>query len=89
MKVFGGRTLFVQSGHNAPRPPGERRPADLIGVAVKVVRIATGEEEDERTPIASAAAQFGKLGGAARTASMTPERRAEIARKAATKRWGG
>ena len=69
-------------------PRGERRPADVIGNAVKVARIATGEEEDERAPIASAAAQLGKLGGAARAAGMTPERRAEIARKAAAKRWG-
>jgi len=27
-------------------PKGERRPADVIGNAVKVMRIATGEEED-------------------------------------------
>ena len=71
-----------------PRGPrGEHRPADVIGNAVKVARIATGEEEDERAPIASAAAQLGKLGGAARAAGMTPERRAEIAKKAAAKRW--
>ena len=69
-------------------PRGERRPADVIGNAVKVARIATGEEEDERAPIASAAAQLGKLGGAARAAGMTPERRAEIAKAAAAKRWG-
>ena len=59
----------------------------MIGAAVMVARIATGEEEDERAPIASAAAQLGKLGGAARAAGMTPERRAEIARTAAAKRW--
>jgi hypothetical protein len=29
-------------------PKGERRPADVIGNAVKVMRIATGEEEEER-----------------------------------------
>ncbi len=71
-----------------PRGPrGEKRPADVIGNAVKVMRIATGEEEDERAPIASAAATLGKLGGAARAAGMTPERRSEIAKKAAAKRW--
>ena len=71
-----------------PRGPcGEHRPADVIGNAVKVARIATGEEQDERAPIASAAAQLGKLGGAARAAGMTPERRAEIAKVAAAKRW--
>ena len=68
-------------------PRGEKRPADVIGNAVRVMKIATGEEEDTREPVASAAAQLGKLGGAARAKAMTPERRAEIARDAATKRW--
>jgi hypothetical protein len=68
-------------------PRGERRPADVVGNTVKVARIATGEEQDEREATSSAAAQLGKLGGAARAAGMTPERRAEIAKKAAAKRW--
>ena len=67
-------------------PKGEKRPADVIGNAMKVMQIATGEEEDVTTP-ASAAATLGKLGGNARAAGMTPERRAEIAKKAAAKRW--
>ena len=71
-------------------PKGEQRPADVIGAAVKVMRIATDEEED--TPPDGgkdpAAVSIGKKGGAARAAGMTPERRAEIARKAAAKRWG-
>ena len=33
---------------NGPR--GERRPADVIGAAVKVMRIATGEETDPLLP---------------------------------------
>jgi hypothetical protein len=72
------------------RPKGERRPADVIGAAVKVMRIATGDEpedyglEDTKDQAAKA---LGKKGGAARAAKMTPERRAEIAKKAATKRW--
>jgi hypothetical protein len=28
-------------------PKGQRRPADVIGNAIKVARIATGEEEEE------------------------------------------
>ena len=28
-------------------PRGEKRPADVIGNAVKAMRIATGEEEEE------------------------------------------
>ena len=68
-------------------PKGEKRPTDVIGNAVKVMRIATGEEEDVVTP-ASAGAALGKLGGQARARNMTPERRAEIAKKAAAERWG-
>ena len=68
-------------------PKGEKRPADVIGAAVKVMRIATGEEDDEREATASAAAQLGKLGGAARARNLTAEQRAEIAKKAAAKRW--
>jgi hypothetical protein len=67
-------------------PKGERRPADVIGNAVRVMRIATGEEDDV-IPASTAGATLGKLGGAARAASMTPERRKEIAVKAAVKRW--
>lgn len=53
------------------------------------MRIATGEEEEEidQTP-ASAAAQLGKLGGAARARNLTTEQKVEIARKGAAKRWG-
>ena len=67
-------------------PKGEKRPADVIGAAVRVMRIATGEEDDV-IPASSAGAALGKLGGKARARNMTPERRAEIARKAAAKRW--
>ena len=71
-------------------PKGQKRPADVIGNAVKVMRIATGEEEeaiedDGKDPAAKA---LGAKGGKARAAKLTPERRKEIARKAAAKRWG-
>jgi hypothetical protein len=71
-------------------PKGERRPADVIGNAVKIARIATGEETDDVPDDGKdkAAQELGKKGGAARAKAMTPERRAEIARKAAEKRWG-
>jgi hypothetical protein len=69
-------------------PRGEKRPADVIGNAVKVMRIATGEEEEDRPDSTKSAAQeLGARGGKARAARMTPERRAEIARQAAKKRW--
>lgn len=67
-------------------PRGEKRPADAIGLAVMIGKIATGEIEDERDA-KSAAAQLGSLGGKKRAANMTPERRKEIAQKAAAKRW--
>lgn len=71
-------------------PKGEKRPADVIGNAVRVMRIATGEEE-ENPPADDgkdkAAQEMGRKGGAARAKNMTPEQRSEIARKAAAKRW--
>jgi hypothetical protein len=70
-------------------PKGEVRPADVIGNAVKVMRIATGEESEVLTSDGknAAAVSLGKKGGKARAEGMTPERRAEIAKKAADKRW--
>ena len=71
-------------------PKGEKRPADVIGNAIRIARIATGEEPDDATvddgkdPAAKA---LGAKGGAARAKTMTPERRAEIAKRAANKRW--
>ena len=71
-----------------PRGPrGEKRPADVIGMSVKVMRIATGEEEEELDRAKSAAAELGARGGKARAAKLSPARRAEVARKAARARW--
>jgi general stress protein YciG len=52
-----------------------------------VGRIATGEIEDNATAGAEAQREGGKKGGAARAAALTPEQRAEIAKKGAAKRW--
>jgi hypothetical protein len=70
-------------------PQGQKRPADVIGATVKVMRIATGEETEELETdrVKSAAAELGARGGKARAAKMTPERRKEIAKKAAKTRW--
>ncbi len=70
-------------------PKGEKRKADVIGNAVHVMRIATGEADDTTPDDGKdkAAQAMGRKGGAARAASMTPEKRAEIAKKAAAKRW--
>lgn len=71
-------------------PRGEKRPADVIGGAIRVARIATGEEPED-APVDDgkdkAAQALGRKGGAARAAKMTPEERSAIAKKAATKRW--
>ncbi|ANN60775.1 RNA-binding protein [Mesorhizobium loti] len=70
-------------------PKGQKRPADVIGNAVRVMRIATGDEaedvDDGKDPAAKA---LGSKGGKKRAENMTPERRAEIAKKAAEKQWG-
>ena len=71
-------------------PKGEKRPADVIGNAVKVMRIATGEETEEAPANDGknkAAQALGKLGGAARAKSMTAKRRKEVTKKAAKARW--
>ena len=68
-------------------PNGQKRPADAIGLAVMIGKIATGEIEDT-ADTKSAAAQLGSLGGKKRAENMTPERRSEIAKAAAAKRWG-
>ncbi len=74
-------------------PEGEKRPADVIGNAVKSMRILTGEEpEDIDTPENQgkdpAAVSLGKRGAAARTKALSPGKRKEIAKKAAATRWG-
>lgn len=72
-------------------PKGEKRPADAIARAVKVMRILTGEEPEDygNAPAKiQAAAELGRAGGKKRAESMTAEKRTEIAKKAAAKRWG-
>jgi hypothetical protein len=67
-------------------PKGEKRPADVIGNAVRVMRIATGEETDDAAP-ANPAAEMGRKGGQARAKALTAEQRREIAKKGAASRW--
>ncbi len=70
-------------------PKGEKRPADVIGNAVKVMRIAVGEDSDVAPEDGKnkAAQALGKLGGVARAKSMTAEERHVVAKKAAKTRW--
>ncbi|MGH6660386.1 MAG: hypothetical protein ACREB6_02505 [Rhodospirillales bacterium] len=71
-------------------PKGEKRPADVIGAAVKVMKIATGEIPEDtggKPGKNEAAAALGRLGGQARAKSLSKKRRAEIAKRAAKRRW--
>ena len=72
-------------------PKGQKRPADVIGAAIQIAKIATGEiEEDLGTTDDGkdkAAVALGRKGGAARAATLTKKRRSDIARKAAGARW--
>jgi hypothetical protein len=75
-----------------PVPDHRKRPRDPAQLAKLIVDIATGEVED-RPPTPEeqgkdpAAAALGRKGGKARAESMTSEKRSEIAKHAAQKRW--
>ena len=69
-------------------PRGEKRPADVVGAAVQVMQIATGEiEETTDDGKNKAAVELGRKGGKARAEVLSPKRRKEIAKKAAKARW--
>ncbi len=71
-------------------PKGQKRPADVIGAAVKVMKIATGEEPEDYGADDGkdkAAQSLGQRGGKARAKRLSSKRKAEIARKAAEARW--
>jgi hypothetical protein len=71
-------------------PQGQKRPADTVANAIRVAKILTDEVEEDMGDSGKekAAQALGKKGGAARREKLSPERRAEIARQAAAKRWG-
>ena len=70
-----------------------KRPKDINQLAKFITEIATGEREDTSAPSKknAAAVELGRLGGLkggkARANKLTPEKRKEIAKKAAEKRW--
>ena len=74
-------------------PKGEKRKADVIGNAVHVMRIATGQVEETtghegKDAVAVARGKRGGArGGPARAANLSPAQRAEIAKTAAQVRW--
>lgn len=69
-------------------PRGEKRPADVIGNAVHIMRIATGEVEDEkRDPAKEHMRRGGLAGGKARAKKLSATKRKAIAKNAARARW--
>jgi len=71
----------------------KKRPKDANQLAKLITDIATGEEADEaKTEKNAAAVELGRKGGLkggkARADKLSPEKRKEIAKKAAEKRWG-
>ena len=65
-------------------PSGQKRPADVIGAAVMVAQIATGDVADVKS---SGRRASGVAGAKARAENLSAERRSEIAKRAARVRW--
>ena len=70
-------------------PQGQKRSADVIGAAINVAKIATGETTEDVGDDGkdAAAVSLGKRGGKARAEALSKKRRTEIAKKAAKARW--
>ena len=67
-------------------PQGQKRPSATVPCAIKVMKIATGEiEEDLVDPERSKACV---AGGVARSKALSKDKRQQIAKKAAAARWG-
>ncbi len=67
-----------------------KRPRDANQLAKRIVDIAIGETDEEALPETDEAKlgrTGGLKGGPARAKKLTPERRREIAKKAAKARW--
>ncbi len=67
-------------------PNGQHRPADVIGSAIMVAQIATGEISDNQTK-KSGRVRSGKAGAKARANNLSSRRKRQIAKKAAAARW--
>ena len=67
-----------------------KRPRDANQLAKFIVDVATGEQESscEVNPVNTFAQEGGLKGGKARAEKLSPERRQEIAKRAAQARWG-
>ena len=70
-------------------PQGQKRPGDVVGGAVTVAKLATGEMEEGEMDTQKAARILGRSGALKRSQILPPERRSEIAKIAADARWKG
>lgn len=87
LAVVNGDMLIAK--HLPRGPKGQKRPADVIGNAVHVMRIATGEvvERPDENAKNAAAVELGRRGGETRARTLSAKRKAEIASNAAKARW--
>jgi hypothetical protein len=71
-------------------PQGQKRPPDVDARAVRIAKIAIGEIENVTTEDGknAAAVALGRMGGRARAAKLSPRKRKQIAKNAASARWG-
>jgi len=61
-------------------PNGQKRPGDVVGAAIMISRVATGEIKDNTTALDNARhSAGGKKGGPARSVALTPDRRSAFA----------
>jgi hypothetical protein len=73
--------------------PARPKNLDMNQLAKRILDEATGDEQKIPAPApkreikAKAGSIGGRRGGAARAATLTPEQRSEIAKKAAAARW--
>jgi hypothetical protein len=70
-------------------PQGQKRPPDVDARAVMIAK-TTGEIENVTTEDGknAAAVALGRMGGRARAAKLSPRKRKQIAKNAASARWG-
>jgi hypothetical protein len=65
-----------------------KKEEDINTLAASIVEKATGEDVKEKNPAAVTLGRLGGLkGGRARAEKLTPEKRKEIAKRAAAARW--
>lgn len=67
-------------------PRGEKRPGDVIGAAIMVGRIATGEIEEQKVERRTVS-ETRRIAAQARAERTPQDRRVEIAKGAAKARW--